>query len=79
MVLQYVYIFFIKCFLQALSVGIFPYMLKLLQSKSRELQPVLVFIWAKILAIDGVSIFSWRNLVLWVWVTDVSSGLGEGF
>ncbi|XP_065898474.1 regulatory-associated protein of mTOR-like [Dysidea avara] len=37
----------------ALSVGIFPYMLKLLQSKSRELQPVLVFIWAKILAIDG--------------------------
>ena len=41
--------------LQALSVGIFPYMLKLLQSKSRELQPVLVFIWAKILAIDSVS------------------------
>ena len=35
--------------------GIFPYMLKLLQSKSRELQPVLVFIWAKILAIDSVS------------------------
>ena len=41
--------------LQALSVGIFPYMLKLLQSKSRELQPLLVFIWAKILAIDSVS------------------------
>ncbi|XP_022708704.1 regulatory-associated protein of mTOR-like isoform X2 [Varroa jacobsoni] len=37
---------------QALSVGIFPYILKLLQSSSRELRPLLVFIWTKILAVD---------------------------
>ncbi|XP_053210164.1 regulatory-associated protein of mTOR-like isoform X3 [Panonychus citri] len=39
----------------ALSVGIFPYVLKLLQSSARELRPLLVFIWAKILAVDGQS------------------------
>uniref|UniRef100_A0A5F9D9Z3 Regulatory associated protein of MTOR complex 1 n=1 Tax=Oryctolagus cuniculus TaxID=9986 RepID=A0A5F9D9Z3_RABIT len=39
----------------ALSVGIFPYVLKLLQSSARELRPLLVFIWAKILAVDSVS------------------------
>ncbi|KAJ3386492.1 hypothetical protein HDU84_001508 [Entophlyctis sp. JEL0112] len=37
----------------ALSVGIFPYVLKLLQSPAPELKPVLVFIWAKILALDS--------------------------
>ena len=36
----------------ALSVGIFPYVLKLLQSSARELRSLLVFIWAKILAVD---------------------------
>jgi regulator-associated protein of mTOR len=36
----------------ALSVGIFPYVLKLLASRLKELQPILVFIWAKILAVD---------------------------
>jgi regulator-associated protein of mTOR len=36
----------------ALSVGIFPYVLKLLQSNSQELREILVFIWAKILALD---------------------------
>ncbi|GMR33494.1 hypothetical protein PMAYCL1PPCAC_03689 [Pristionchus mayeri] len=36
----------------ALSVGIFPYVLKLLQSNTRELKPSLAFIWAKILAVD---------------------------
>lgn len=36
----------------ALSVGIFPYVLKLLQSNARELRPLLVFIWAKILSVD---------------------------
>eukprot|EP00005_Dracoamoeba_jomungandri_P001709 CAMPEP_0174254418 /NCGR_PEP_ID=MMETSP0439-20130205/3738_1 /TAXON_ID=0 /ORGANISM="Stereomyxa ramosa, Strain Chinc5" /LENGTH=1175 /DNA_ID=CAMNT_0015335983 /DNA_START=131 /DNA_END=3658 /DNA_ORIENTATION=- len=36
----------------ALSVGIFPYVLKLLQSPSVELCHSLVFIWAKILALD---------------------------
>ena len=40
---------------QALSVGIFPYVLRLLQSSARELRPLLVFIWAKILAVDSVS------------------------
>lgn len=38
----------------ALSVGIFPYVLKLLQSCAKELRPLLVFIWAKILAVDNV-------------------------
>ncbi|CCJ28421.1 unnamed protein product [Pneumocystis jirovecii] len=37
----------------ALSIGIFPYVLKLLQSSAAELKPVLVFIWARILAVDN--------------------------
>lgn len=37
----------------ALSVGIFPYVLKLLQASAKELRPILVFIWAKILAVDN--------------------------
>jgi regulator-associated protein of mTOR len=37
----------------SLSVGIFPYVLKLLQSPAAELRPVLVFIWAKLLAVDA--------------------------
>lgn len=37
----------------ALSVGIFAYVLRLLQSSARELRPLLVFIWAKILAVDS--------------------------
>ncbi|KAG5438878.1 hypothetical protein PCANB_002208 [Pneumocystis canis] len=37
----------------ALSIGIFPYVLKLLQSSAVELKPVLVFIWARILAVDN--------------------------
>uniref|UniRef100_A0ACB8EL13 Uncharacterized protein n=1 Tax=Sphaerodactylus townsendi TaxID=933632 RepID=A0ACB8EL13_9SAUR len=40
----------------ALSVGIFPYVLKLLQSSARELRPLLVFIWAKILAVDSIAL-----------------------
>lgn len=36
----------------ALNVGIFPYVLKLLQSQAVELRPYLVCIWAKILAVD---------------------------
>jgi hypothetical protein len=36
----------------ALSVGIFPYVLKLLQTTSTDLRPTLVFIWSKILALD---------------------------
>ena len=44
---------------QALTVGIFPYVLKLLQSPAVELRDVLVFIWIKILALDPqVSVFS---------------------
>ncbi|KAL7272939.1 Target of rapamycin complex 1 subunit kog1 [Rhizina undulata] len=37
----------------ALSIGIFPYVLKLLQSAAQELKPVMVFIWARILAVDA--------------------------
>ena len=47
---------------QALSVGIFAYVLKLLQSSARELRPLLVFIWAKILAVDSVS-YSLNNIL----------------
>jgi len=36
----------------ALSIGIFPYVLKLLQSTAADLRPVLVFIWARVLAVD---------------------------
>lgn len=36
----------------ALGIGIFPYVLKLLQSQAIELKPVMVFIWARILAED---------------------------
>uniref|UniRef100_A0A2P2MA86 Regulatory-associated protein of TOR 1 isoform X1 n=1 Tax=Rhizophora mucronata TaxID=61149 RepID=A0A2P2MA86_RHIMU len=36
----------------ALSVGIFPYVLKLLQTTMPELRQILVFIWTKILALD---------------------------
>ncbi|KAH7387516.1 hypothetical protein KP509_16G026500 [Ceratopteris richardii] len=36
----------------ALSVGIFPYVLKLLQTVAPELRQILVFIWTKILALD---------------------------
>lgn len=37
----------------ALTIGIFPYVLKLLQSAAWELKPVMIFIWARILAVDG--------------------------
>ena len=37
----------------ALSIGIFAYVLKLLQSAAFELKPVMIFIWARILAVDG--------------------------
>lgn len=36
----------------ALSVGIFPYVLKLLQTTTQDLRQILVFIWTKILALD---------------------------
>jgi regulatory associated protein of mTOR len=36
----------------ALSIGIFPYVVKLLQSAAAELKPVMVFIWARIMAVD---------------------------
>jgi len=39
-----------------LSLGIFPYILKLLQSFTVELRPMLAFIWAKILAVDHVNV-----------------------
>lgn len=36
----------------SLSISIFPYILKLLLSPAQELKPVLIFIWARIMAID---------------------------
>ncbi|KAG0246063.1 raptor N-terminal caspase like domain-containing protein [Mortierella sp. GBAus27b] len=36
----------------ALAVGISPYVLKLLQSPAADLKPVLIFIWARLLAVD---------------------------
>jgi regulator-associated protein of mTOR len=36
----------------ALGIGIFPYVLKLLQSQAQDLKPPLIFIWARILAVD---------------------------
>lgn len=36
----------------ALSIGIFAYVLKLLQSVAIELKPVMVFIWTRVLAVD---------------------------
>lgn len=38
--------------LEALFVGVFPYVLKLLQSGTKELRTALAFIWAKILIVD---------------------------
>jgi len=38
--------------LLALKIGIFPYVLKLLQSAAADLKPVLIFIWTRILAVD---------------------------
>ncbi|PHH51083.1 Target of rapamycin complex 1 subunit mip1 [Ceratocystis fimbriata CBS 114723] len=37
----------------ALSIGIFPYVLKLLQSTAMELRPVMIFIWTRLLAVDN--------------------------
>jgi regulator-associated protein of mTOR len=45
----------------ALSVGIFPYVLRLLQATSDDLRPYLVFIWAKILAVDRVCQYLFVN------------------
>ena len=41
--------------------GIFPYVLKLLQSPAVELRKILVFIWAKILALDKVSKLNFKD------------------
>ncbi len=36
----------------ALTIGIFPYVVKLLQSPAVELKPIMIFIWARIVAVD---------------------------
>lgn len=36
----------------ALTIGIFPYVQKLLQSQARELEPVLIYIWSRVIAYD---------------------------
>ena len=50
----------------ALSVGIFPYVLKLLQASARELRPLLVSIWAKILSVGKKNAFKNYDLVQWL-------------
>ena len=37
----------------ALTIGIFPYVVKLLQSPAHELKPIMIFIWARIVAVDA--------------------------
>uniref|UniRef100_A0A8C8M2Z9 Raptor N-terminal CASPase-like domain-containing protein n=1 Tax=Oncorhynchus tshawytscha TaxID=74940 RepID=A0A8C8M2Z9_ONCTS len=58
----------------ALSVGIFPYVLKLLQSSARELRPLLVFIWAKILAVDSAEHRTMAVFILAVIVNSYTTG-----
>lgn len=36
----------------SLTIGIFPYVVKLLQSPALELKPIMIFIWARIIAVD---------------------------
>lgn len=66
----------------ALSVGIFPYVLKLLQASAKELRPLLVFIWAKILAVDNVRISDFFSISpncanqFFTYVTDLPSRFG---
>jgi hypothetical protein len=38
---------------ESLNVGVFAYLLKLLQSSSEEIRPVLIYIWARLLLHDG--------------------------
>ena len=40
----------------ALTIGIFPYVVKLLQSPALELRPVMVYIWARIVALDAYAV-----------------------
>lgn len=48
-----------------MSVGIFPYVLKLLQTTAMELRQILVFIWTKILALDKVcAVFYWFGIIV---------------
>ncbi|KAL0338105.1 UNVERIFIED_CONTAM: Regulatory-associated protein of TOR 1 [Sesamum angustifolium] len=51
----------------ALSVGIFPYVLKLLQTTTPELRQILVFIWTKILALDkGTAHVGFSRELVWI-------------
>ena len=40
----------------ALTIGIFPYVVKLLQSPACELKPIMIFIWARIVAVDVAAV-----------------------
>ena len=40
----------------ALTIGIFPYVVKLLQSPAAELKAIMIFIWARIVAVDIASV-----------------------
>ena len=40
----------------ALTIGIFPYVVKLLQTPAHELKPIMIFIWARIVAVDAKAV-----------------------
>lgn len=40
----------------ALTIGIFPYVVKLLQSPAHELKAIMIFIWARIVAVDAKAV-----------------------
>lgn len=48
--------------------GVFPYVLKLLQTTATDLRQILVFIWTKILALDKVSFLSINEVLMCVFV-----------
>ncbi|KAF8394845.1 hypothetical protein HHK36_018782 [Tetracentron sinense] len=60
---------------QALSVGILPYVLKLLQTIAVELRHILIFIWTKILALDKVYLDIIWNIWTIFYILYLSSGI----
>ncbi|VEU19771.1 DEKNAAC100376 [Brettanomyces naardenensis] len=68
----------------ALSIGIFPYILRLLQSPSPELKPVLTFIWTRIMSVDYKNtqqeLFKDRryNYFVQIFSTQLNQGLTNG-
>ncbi|KAF9406955.1 hypothetical protein BGZ94_002888, partial [Podila epigama] len=62
----------------ALAVGISPYVLKLLQSPAADLKPVLIFIWARLLAVDRSfqnDLYKDNGFVYFVGILGVNAGM----